>query len=126
VRRLSDIYRHTFLNVPFNASFISPLRPSMPPAFPPSPSDPIAFKTHNSSVPNRASFKRLYRKRPGGHFSLHLGTWSPGHFRYSTSVYGEESIIAPNTMQHAARGWIIVRMARNPLGAVAGPLLASV
>ena len=74
VRGLSDTQPHEFLAVPSHASSISRLQPHLHVAFPPRPSGWVAFKTHNGRGPNGASFKRLYRKRPGGHFSLHLGT----------------------------------------------------
>src|SRR5260370_25314664 len=59
---------HEFLAVPSHASSISRLQPHLHVAFPPRPSGWVAFKTHNGRGPNAASFKRLYRKRPGGNF----------------------------------------------------------
>ena len=52
------------------------------------PSGWVAFETHNGRGPNWASFKRLYRKRPGGHLSPSRRSLSPGRSRYSTSVFG--------------------------------------
>jgi hypothetical protein len=65
MRGLGDTYQHEFLNVPSYASSISRLQPHLQRVFPPHPSDSVTFQTHNGRGPNWASFKRLYRKRPG-------------------------------------------------------------
>jgi len=88
VPRLRNALIHSFQSSVRMLPFQPGLQPNSQGSSRPAPPGFAIFKIHNTHGPNPASFKRLYRKRPGGR--IHLlpsGPDTPGRFRYSSNVY---------------------------------------
>jgi hypothetical protein len=70
VPRLRNALIHSFQSSVRMLPFQPGLQPNSQGSSRPAPPGFAIFKIHNTHGPNPASFKRLYRKRPGGRIHL--------------------------------------------------------